>query len=203
MQFRETWQRLLKSVDALPSDATLVTPVSSRSFRVADIQDRQLLIAYQDDSGETGSLRRSQFKTLCENVADATDGFSIDRLPPNGEAYAVVLSLHPHFEYDMRESCLNKTETQSDSPFVEVQPNDESKGTQQNNSEVSVGEMLDNMGDPEDEVECPIDGCDYSHRSASSVARHVSGSSTDRHIWANTSYPGWRDFVRKHGESPS
>jgi hypothetical protein len=33
--------------------------------------------------------------------------------------------------------------------------------TQQNNSEVSIREMLDNMGDPEDEVECPIDGCDY------------------------------------------
>jgi hypothetical protein len=62
MQFRETWQRLLKSVDALPSDATLVTPVSSRSFRVVDIQDRQLLIAYQDDSGETGSPRRSHLK---------------------------------------------------------------------------------------------------------------------------------------------
>ena len=69
-------------------------------------------------------------------------------------------------------------------------------------TEVSVDEMMDNMSDSEEDIECPIEGCHYKHRSAASVARHVSGSSTAKHIWENTSYAGWRDFVRKQGESP-
>lgn len=69
-------------------------------------------------------------------------------------------------------------------------------------SGVSIDEMLENMGEPASQIRCPIDGCEYSHRSVKSVARHVSGSSTDKHLWANTPYSGWRDFVYQHGESP-
>ncbi len=69
-------------------------------------------------------------------------------------------------------------------------------------AEVSVDDMLSNMGEPKRQVECPIGGCDYSHRSAKSVAGHVSSSSLGKHIWNNTEYAGWRDFVRQHGESP-
>lgn len=61
--------------------------------------------------------------------------------------------------------------------------------------------MLDNMGNPESAITCPIEGCSYSDRSPKSVAAHVSSSSTAKHLWGHTRYAGWRDFVRKHGGS--
>lgn len=78
---------------------------------------------------------------------------------------------------------------------------DETTGSSDDsNPDLTVEEMLQNMGDPQRRVSCPIDGCDYSHRSAMSVAGHVSASSLDRHVWTNTEYSGWKAFVRAHGE---
>lgn len=72
------------------------------------------------------------------------------------------------------------------------------------NSDVSIDEMLDNMADPEErqarKLSCPIDGCDYSAMEAESVSGHVSASSQDDHIWANTRYEGWKHYNREHGD---
>ncbi|WP_336002439.1 hypothetical protein [Halorientalis halophila] len=194
MSFGKEWHVLLENVEDLPSETVFTTPLSQKSFRVTAVQERRLLIEYRDGDDRV-PLERDQFETLYERVTEAREGFGLDRLPPNAEPYATVLSLHPHIELDDQGGNLIETETASPSPLVDTHhEEDQTKST----TEPSIKAMMDNMGNPADKVNCPIEGCDYSHRSASSVARHVSGSSTDKHIWANTSYEGWRDFVRKH-----
>jgi hypothetical protein len=191
------WGDLLDNVEAVPDDVTLRTPLSEMPFRVRDVHDDGVSIGFEGRD-ETQSLQRDRFETLYRNVTTATDGFELDRLPPSAEPYAAILSLHPRVEIDESERVLAETDAPSPSPLVEAVPDDDRR---RDGTEPSIQEMLANMGDPS-EVTCPIDGCQYSHRSASSVARHVSGSSTAKHIWENTAYAGWRDFVRKHGESP-
>jgi hypothetical protein len=194
MSFGKEWHVLLENVEDLPSETVFTTPLSQKSFRVTAVQERRLLIEYRDGDDRV-PLERDQFETLYERVTEAREGFGLDRLPPNAEPYATVLSLHPHIELDDQDGNLIETETASPSPLVDTHhEEDQTKST----TEPTIKAMMDNMGNPADKVNCPIEGCDYSHRSASSVARHVSGSSTDKHIWANTSYGGWRDFVRKH-----
>ena len=398
MPFSATWYNLLDNAEELPSDSTLLTPLSRKPFRITDVQEQRVLIEFREED-ETTPLQREQFETLFQRVKEAQDSFDLDRLPPDAEPYATVLSLHPRFELDDREGILRETETPSSSPLVDAHEVDSQKGrreepdipvyadslllidalernnptdlegmetpalvnlytflsdvqrdandlrqdvrsvlldrlhhdqpvpgqygsvqrtsrrnrslkdedevlelledagidrervtsvdtgkvdealevtevaesdvyeieeseyvrkaevdeeeketrlqglkdqlaatdedteelqqeieelehriddltsfesgtsfqtndAEEEETEPTVEAMMDNMGNPEDEIVCPIDGCEYSHRSVSSVARHVSGSSTDKHIWENTSCAGWRDFVRKHGESP-
>ena len=100
MTFQATWTTLLEECDALEADATLMTPLSNKQFRITDVQEPRIVIELE--SGESRPLQREQFETLAERVAESTDGFSLDRLPPEAEAHAAVLSLHPHFELDDR-----------------------------------------------------------------------------------------------------
>jgi len=191
------WETLIKNVAELPSEAVHLTPLSERAFRITDVQDDRILIEYRDED-ETVALQREQFETLYERIQDTRNGFEFGRLPPNAEPYATVLSLYPRIEADTEERRLRGSEESVSSPLVDVDEeavtSEESKSGESNGI---IDEMLDNMGQPKDRVVCPIDGCQYSHRSAASVARHVSGSGTGTHIWANTDYAGWRDFVRK------
>jgi len=39
-----TWHDLLETVEELPSDATFVTPLSRKVFRVTDVQEPRILI---------------------------------------------------------------------------------------------------------------------------------------------------------------
>jgi len=119
MSFSSTWHNLLDTVEGLAPDATLVTPLSGKSFRVTDVQEHRVLIEYRDDDGTT-PLRREQFETLFQRVEDAPDGFDLDRLPLDAEPYATVLSLHPRFEVDDREGVLRETDTPSGSPLVDA-----------------------------------------------------------------------------------
>lgn len=96
---------------------------------------------------------------------------------------------------DLEQRIDDLTSFRSGSSFQSEQSGDD--------TEVSIDEMMENMSDSVKDIEFPIEGCQYKHRSAASVARHVSGSSTAKHIWENTSYAGWRDFLREHGESPT
>lgn len=200
MTFSESWHTLLDKLHNLPEEAILTTPLSQKRFSITDTQERAVVVEFLDhDIDQSHSLRRDQFETLYRRATEELSGFSLDRLPPNAEPYASVLSLHPHLTIDVDEWILGETEIQSPSPVVEVPTADVAGNQQEADTEPSIEEMIDNMGEPPKRVVCPIDGCQYSHRSASSVARHVSGSSTDKHIWENTEYAGWRDFVRKHG----
>jgi len=201
MTFGSTWQNLIENVEQLPSDATLVTPLSRKAFRVTDVQEQRVLIQYRDDN-ETIPLQREQFETLQRRIQDARGEFDLDRLPPNAEPYATVFSVSSDFEVHEDEWILAKTEVQSPSSLVEHSADKNQGEEHEDETESIIETMIDNMGNAQDRTHCPIEGCQYSHRSASSVARHVSGSSTDKHIWENTEYAGWRDFVRKHGETP-
>jgi len=108
MTFGSTWQNLIENVEELPSDATLVTPLSRKSFRVTDVQEPRILIQYRDDD-ETIPLQREQFETLHRRIQDARGEFDLDRLPPDAEPYATLLSLHPRFEVDDREGTLTES----------------------------------------------------------------------------------------------
>jgi len=63
------------------------------------VQDPRNVITYRD-GGSSQSLQREQFETLNRRVEDAAGGFDLDRLPPDADPYAAVLSLHPRFEID-------------------------------------------------------------------------------------------------------
>ena len=119
MPSSETWRNLLDTAEELPVDATLLTPLSRRRFRISDVQEHRILIEYRDDNG-TVPLQREQFETLLQRVEDAVDGFDLDRLPPDAEPYATVVSLHPQFEVDDQEDLLRETETLSSSPLVDA-----------------------------------------------------------------------------------
>lgn len=127
MSFSATWHNLLDNVDELPSDATLLTPLSRKPFRVKDTQEHRVLIEYRDNEGTT-PLQRDQFETLFQRVEDAHEGFDLNRLPPDAEPYATVMSLHPRFELDDREAILKETETPTSSPLVDAQEVDREKG---------------------------------------------------------------------------
>lgn len=202
MTFSVSWHTLLDELDSLPEGATLITPLSHERFRIIDFSEQQVVIEFLDrDIDETQQLHRDQFETLYRRITNELNGFDLDRLPPNAEPYAAVLSVQSGFEIDEESWIMVKTETQSASPFVEYDTSETNKDPQKPDLDPTIKKMIDNMGDPQGRVSCPIEGCDYSHQSAASVARHVSGSSTGKHIWENTDYAGWRDFVQKHGES--
>lgn len=64
--------------------------------------------------------------------------------------------------------------------------------------DLSIDDMIKNMGEPtSNRVLCPIENCNYKSN-VKSVAGHVSASNEDMHIWKNTDYNGWRDFINKN-----
>jgi hypothetical protein len=196
--FSDIWYSLLDRLNNLSKKTTLITPLSHKRFRISDVQEQRVVIDFED-RGEKQPLQRDQFKALFRRISDEPDGFELGRLPPNAEPYATILSLDPRFEADEQALIVSEGETRSSSPFVENPTEEPEQDSPEVELDPTIEKMMDNMGDPSDRVTCPIESCDYSHRSAASVARHVSGSSTAKHIWENTGYAGWRDFVRKHG----
>jgi len=119
MSFSVTWHNLLENAEEVPADATLVTPLSRDEFRLVETQEHRIVVQYRGD-GERVPLQRDQFETLVERVRDAHDGFDLDRLPPDAEPYASVLSLHPRFEVDDREGTLSESATPTGSPLVDA-----------------------------------------------------------------------------------
>ncbi|KOX94869.1 hypothetical protein AMS69_03135 [Haloarcula rubripromontorii] len=137
MTFGSTWQNLIENVEELPSDATLVTPLSRKAFRVTDVQEQRVLIQYRDDD-ETIPLQRDQFETLFQRVQDSRGEFELDRLPPDAEPYATVLSLHPRFEIADREGTLTESETSTGSPLVEAQGDTDDGDEEREEPDVAV-----------------------------------------------------------------
>ncbi|WP_128225701.1 hypothetical protein [Halobacteriaceae bacterium SHR40] len=137
MTFGASWHTLLDNVEELPSDATLVTPISRKAFRVTDVQEPRVLIQYRDED-ETIPLQREQFETLYRRIQDSYGEFELDRLPPDAEPYATVLSLHPRFEVDDREGTLTESETPTGSPLVEAQGDSNDAEEEREEPDVSV-----------------------------------------------------------------
>jgi hypothetical protein len=86
---------------------------------VTDVQEPRVLIQYRDDD-ETIPLQKNQFETLYRRIQDSRGEFDLDRLPPDAEPYATVISLHPRFEVDDREGTLTESETPTGSPLVDA-----------------------------------------------------------------------------------
>jgi hypothetical protein len=137
MPFSVTWHNLLDELDDLPAHATFVTPLSRKPFRVTDVQEHRVLIEYHDEDG-TVHLQREQFEALYERVQEAFNGFDLDRLPPDAEPYATVLSVHPRFEVDDREGTLTETEDATVTPLVDTESDPDSDEVTREEPEVPV-----------------------------------------------------------------
>jgi len=105
MPFSVTWHTILDELDEVPPDATFRTPLSDKPFRLEDVQEHRLLISYREQD-TTIPLKREQFETLYERISDSPQSFNLDRLPADAEPCATIVSVHPRFEIDQRESVL-------------------------------------------------------------------------------------------------
>jgi hypothetical protein len=110
--FGATWGTLRDRCEELPEDATLITPLATKRFRISGVQQSRVIIE-DTDSGDTQPLQREQFATLAEHVSDATtpdtdSGFEIERLPAEAEPYAAVLAIHPRYVIDEQEGTLTE-----------------------------------------------------------------------------------------------
>ncbi|WP_255193213.1 hypothetical protein [Natronobeatus ordinarius] len=118
MTFASTWGNLLAEGDALEDDATLLTPLSEKRFRITDVQEHRFVVEFVD-SGDARPLQREQFETLVDRLEDGPDGFELDRLPPEADPYPAVLSLHPRFEIDAQAGILRETDEPTPSQLLE------------------------------------------------------------------------------------
>jgi len=124
MPFNVSWHTLLDEADDLPADATLVTPLSHKEFRITDTQEHRVIIEYTDrDRDEKRPLKRDQFETLYRRIQDAPDNaFDIDRLPPDADPYPAVWSLHPRFEIDEEHGVIRETDGPTTSQVIDAEP---------------------------------------------------------------------------------
>ena len=126
--FGATWGTLRDRCDELPEDATLITPLATKRFRIIDVQDSRIVIE-DTDSGDTQPLQREQFATLAERVGDSTpanadgeSGFPIERLPAEAEPYAAVLAIHPRYVIDEQEGTLIELDEADESAVLDDAP---------------------------------------------------------------------------------
>ncbi|WP_458190760.1 hypothetical protein [Haladaptatus sp. NG-WS-4] len=121
MPFTASWHTLLDECDALSESATLVTPLTDTQFRITDTQEHRIIIEFVD-SGDSQPLQREQFATLVERIDDANGTFDLQRLPPDAEPYAAVLSLHPRYECNERAGTMTATDDPTSSQLIESRP---------------------------------------------------------------------------------
>ncbi|MFB6309100.1 MAG: hypothetical protein ABEH35_07200 [Haloarculaceae archaeon] len=121
MTFGERWHALLDELDDLSDDAELITPLSHDRFRITDVQEHRVVVAFEG-SGERRPLQRDQFETLYHRIRDENGGFDLDRLPPDADPYPAVLSLHPRFEVDEDRGVIAETEGPTDTQLVDGEP---------------------------------------------------------------------------------
>ncbi|HET7325398.1 MAG TPA: hypothetical protein VFJ06_13810 [Halococcus sp.] len=119
--FGATWGTLCERCEELPADATLITPLANKRFRVTDVQEPRIVIE-DTDSGDSQPLQREQFEALAQHARDAAEGFDLDRLPPKAEPYAAVLALHPRYVLDEREGTLTELDEADESAVLDETP---------------------------------------------------------------------------------
>jgi hypothetical protein len=126
MPFSVSWHTLLDEADDLPADATLVTPLSHKEFRITETQEHRVIIEYTDrDRDEKRPLKRDQFETLYRRIQDAPDNaFDLDRLPPDADPYPAVWSLHPRFDIDEEHSVIRETDGPTTSQVIDAEPSE-------------------------------------------------------------------------------
>ena len=130
MPFSVTWHTLLEEAEGLPEGATLITPLSHKGFRITDTQEHRVVIEFEE-SRESRPLQRDQFETLYHRIQDSAGGFEVERLPPDAEPYAAVLTLHPRFEVDETAGEIHETEAATGTQVVDRgEPGDEGERTE-------------------------------------------------------------------------
>ncbi len=145
--FGTTWGTLRDRCEELPEDATLITPVATKRFRITDVQNQRIIIE-DTDTGDTQPLQREQFATLAEHVSDTTSPdtaseFALERLPAEAEPYAAVLAIHPRYVIDEQEGTLTELAEADESAVFDDAPHlstttDTEESTDRAEPEVSV-----------------------------------------------------------------
>ena len=139
MAFGVSWHTLLDELDDLPDGATLITPLTHDRFRIRDVQEQRVVTEFLDrDIDDTRPLQREQFETLFQRVTDATDGFELDRLPPDADPYAAVLSLHPRFEIDEDRGVILEKEGPTSSQLLDTEGDAETGEQERTEPELDV-----------------------------------------------------------------
>jgi polyhydroxyalkanoate synthesis regulator phasin len=120
--FGATWGTLIERCEDLPEDATLITPLSTKRFRVTDVQQQRVIIE-DTDTSDSQPLQREQFEALVEHTRDsAGDGYDLERLPPKAEPYAAVLALHPRYVLDQEEGRIIGLEEAGENAVLDETP---------------------------------------------------------------------------------
>lgn len=117
MPFSVSWHTLLDELDELSDGVELITPLSHDRFRIADVQEHRVVIAFSD-TGERRPLQRDQFETLHRRIRDSNNEFALDRLPADADPYPAVLSLHPRFEIDEERGVIAEKEGVTDTQLA-------------------------------------------------------------------------------------
>ncbi|WP_049908770.1 MULTISPECIES: hypothetical protein [Halorubrum] len=137
MSFRVSWHNLLERLDDLSEGATLRTPLSNNLFQITGVQEHRVIIRFTD-SGESRPLQKDQFETLYRRVSDSTDGFDLDRLPPDADPYPTILSLHPRFEVNDDRGVIIKTEEPTTSLLLDEDPSSDSAPDERTEPDLDV-----------------------------------------------------------------
>lgn len=117
MAFTSTWHELLTRIDTVAESAMLYTPLSHQAFQIDDIQEQQIIIAFEED-GRNRSLQREQFEMLFHRIHNTTQPIALDRLPANADPYPPVLSLHPNYWIEERSGIIVHSETDTESSLL-------------------------------------------------------------------------------------
>ena len=126
MTFSDSWYRLIDELDGLSEGATLITPLSHKRFRIDDVQEQRVVITFED-TDEKRPLQREQFETLYRRINDDSDGFELDRLPPDADPYPAVLSLHPRFEIDEDAGVITETDGPTSTQLLDTDTESEQR----------------------------------------------------------------------------
>ena len=121
MPFSVSWHTLLDELDSLPEGATLITPLSHKRFRIDGLQEQRVVITFEY-TDEKRPLQRDQFEMLYRRITNESDGFELDRLPPDADPYPAVLSLHPQFEIDEDAGVITEQDGPTTSQRLDGEP---------------------------------------------------------------------------------
>ena len=121
MAFTASWHTLLRELEELPDEATLITPLSHDRFTIGDIQNQRVIVEFLDrDIDPNQPPQREQFETMYRRITDEPDGFELDRLPPDADAYPAVWSVHPRFEIDEDQGVIIERDGPTSSQLIEA-----------------------------------------------------------------------------------
>ena len=79
MAFSAGWSTLLRKLEDIPDEATLVTPLSHDRFTVTSPQEQRVIVQFLDmDVDPNQRLQREQFETMYRRITGTCGGFELD-----------------------------------------------------------------------------------------------------------------------------